>query len=335
MKICEVIGASPSTNAMKKLIVPFLFILVLAACNQKSKVEKAVEEIPVDVKIIRFDKLFFETKPQDLSKLKLQFPYLFPANNPDTVWTNKMQNPQWRELYAEVETKYPDNSVLEPQIAEMLRHIKYYFPESKTPKIFTVIAEMDINSKGIYADSLVFIPLELYLGKDHKFYKNEFPDYIKQSFEADQIVPDLISSFGVRKIAFPADKSLLSLMVFAGKELYLKDKLLPNATDEIKMGYTKAQIDWCVANESYIWSYFIEKNLLYSNDSKLAGRFIAPAPFTKFYLEIDNESPGRVGAWMGWQIIKSYMENNETNLKDMLKMDAKIIFENSKYKPKK
>ena len=59
---------------------------------------------------------------------------------------------------------------------------------------------MDYNAKSIYADSLVFISLELYLGKDHKFYKNEFPEYIKQNFEENQILPDLVTSFGMRKI---------------------------------------------------------------------------------------------------------------------------------------
>jgi uncharacterized protein YjaZ len=67
----------------------------------------------------------------------------------------------------------------------------------------------------------------------------------------------------------------------------------------------------------------------------LANRFINPAPFSKFYLEIDNESPGRVGAWIGWQIVRSYMKNNEVSLKQLLVMDATEIFNNSKYKPKK
>jgi uncharacterized protein YjaZ len=75
--------------------------------------------------------------------------------------------------------------------------------------------------------------------------------------------------------------------------------------------------------------------MLYDTDQKLVPRFINPAPFSKFYLEIDNDTPGRVGAWLGWQIVRSYMENNKTSLQDMLKMDAKTIFENSKYKPKK
>ena len=84
-----------------------------------------------------------------------------------------------------------------------------------------------------------------------------------------------------------------------------------------------------------MWRYFIEKKLLYDTDQKLIPRFINPAPFSKFYLEIDNESPGRVGSWIGWQIVRSFMENNEVSLEQLLQMDAKEIFERSKYKPKK
>jgi uncharacterized protein YjaZ len=95
------------------------------------------------------------------------------------------------------------------------------------------------------------------------------------------------------------------------------------------------QITWCQENESYIWRYFIEKELLYSTDSKLPNRFTNMAPFSKFYLEIDNESPGRVGQWIGWQIVRSFMQNNKVSMQEMIKMDAKELFEKSKYKPKK
>ena len=75
--------------------------------------------------------------------------------------------------------------------------------------------------------------------------------------------------------------------------------------------------------------------MLYSDDQKLIPRFVNPAPFSKFYLEIDNESPGQVGAWVGWQMVRSFMKNNDIPLSDMLKMNAKELFEKSKYKPKK
>ncbi|WP_431244131.1 hypothetical protein ACQ9BO_07020 [Flavobacterium sp. P21] len=77
------------------------------SCEQKSKVEKQVEEIPVDIKVERFDKAFFEAKPEDLGKLKKQYPYFFPAGNDDAVWIQKMQEPIWREVYAEVQKNTP------------------------------------------------------------------------------------------------------------------------------------------------------------------------------------------------------------------------------------
>lgn len=320
---------------MKNYFFLIFFTIVIISCNQKSKTEKAVDAIPIEVKVERFDKLFFETKPKDLSKLKLQFPYFFPAGNADSVWINKMQNPLWKELHAEVQKKYSNISNLQTNVENLIKHIKFYYPETKTPKLVTLISEMDYNSKAIYADSLMLVSLELYLGKDHKFYKNEFPDYLKQNFQENQILPDLVSNFALKKIAYPRDKSLLSLMIYSGKELYLEDKLIPESPDEDKIGYTKQQLQWCQENEAYMWTYFIQGNLLYDTDPKLPNRFINPAPFSKFYLEIDNQSPGRIGAWLGWQIVKSYADNNETNLQDLLKLDAKELFEKSSYKPKK
>jgi hypothetical protein len=51
---------------------------------------------------LRFDKIFFETQ-KDLEKSK-KF-HFFP-DGIDSVWLNKMQDPLWRELYAEVQKKY-------------------------------------------------------------------------------------------------------------------------------------------------------------------------------------------------------------------------------------
>ena len=318
---------------MKIDLLSLVFCLFFLSCDKKSKVENTIAAIPVQVKLERFDKIFFETPPKDLEKIKNEFPFFFPPGNDNSVWLNKMQDPIWRELYTEVQKKYADIEPVKEELEGVLKHIKYYFPETKIPKVITVIAEMDYNNKAIYADSLVIISLELYLGKDHKFY--QFPNYLKQNFEQRQIAPDVVSSFSTRKIPPVLDKDLLSQMIYCGKQLYLKDLLLPKYTASEKIGYTPEQLLWCQENESYMWRYFIEKELLYSNDQKLIPRFINPAPFSKFYLEIDNESPGRVGAWIGWQIVRSYMSNKNAGIADLLKKDAKEIFKQSKYKPKK
>ena len=318
---------------MKKYLFLVAFCVFVLSCQKKDKVESAVAEIPLEIKVERFDKIFFETPPEDLDKVKKQFPFFFPTGNDNSVWLNKMKSPLWREVYTEVQKKYADFKPEKEDLETLFKRIKYYFPETKTPKVITVISEMDYNNKVIYADSLVIISLELYLGKNHKFY--EFPNYLKENFEQRQIAPDVVTSFSSTKIPANSDKTLLSQMIYAGKELYLKDVLLPDYSDAEKMGYTPEQIKWCQENENYMWRYFIEREMLYSNDQKLIPRFISQAPFSKFYLELDNESPGRVGAWLGWQIVRAYAKNNEVPIEELLKLNAKELFEKSKYKPKK
>jgi gliding motility-associated lipoprotein GldB len=318
---------------MRIFLVSCILSLMFFSCDKKSAVEKKIEALPVQIKIDRFDQVFFESSPKDLQKIKKRYPFFFPEGIPDSVWVNKINNPLWRELFAEVQKKYKKSETIEAELEKVFKHIKFHFPKTKSPKVYTVIAEMDYDNKVIYADSLVIISLEMYLGKDHKFY--EFPAYIRQNFEQRQMMPDLVASFAKSKITTDKDNTLLSQMIYHGKLLYLKDLLLSSYTDDEKMGYTPKEISWCEENESYIWRYFLENELLYSNELKLNSRFIAPAPFSKFYLEIDNESPGQVGAWIGWQIVRSFVKNNDVPVAKLLELNAKELFKKSKYKPKK
>lgn len=318
---------------MRIFLVSCILSLMFFSCDKKSSVEKKIEALPVQIKIDRFDQVFFESSPKDLKTIKKRYPFFFPEGIPDSVWVNKINNPLWRELFAEVQKNYKKSESIEAELEKVFKHIKFHFPKTKSPKVYTVIAEMDYDNKVIYADSLVIISLEMYLGKDHKFY--EFPAYIRQNFEQRQMMPDLVASFGKSKITTEKDNTLLSQMIYHGKLLYLKDLLLSSYTDDEKMGYTPKEISWCEENESYIWRYFLENELLYSNELKLNSRFIAPAPFSKFYLEIDNESPGKVGAWIGWQIVRSFVKNNDVPVAKLLELNAKELFKKSKYKPKK
>jgi gliding motility-associated lipoprotein GldB len=318
---------------MKKVFI-VLLLIGLVSCKKESKIEREIEKIPVVFKVERFDKIFYESQPSDLKQIQSQYPFFFPEGNEDTVWTNKLSNPLLRELYNEVQFRYGNLTSLEEDLTSFFGHVQYYFPKYKTPRVITLISEVDLDAKAIYADSIALIALDCYLGNEHRFYA-DFPKFKRINFDENQILPDLVTSFSYGKIAPPMDKNLLSIMIYHGKELYLKDKLIPNFTDAAKIAYTEEQMAWCKENEEQMWRYFIENNLLYEANVKNEHRFINDAPFSKFYLEIDNESPGRVGQWLGWQIVRSYMENNDTSLTNMLAMDAKTLFERSKYKPKK
>ena len=94
--------------------------------------------------------------------------------------------------------------------------------------------------------------------------------------------------------------------------------MLPKLEDRHKIGYSKLSMDWARKNEHYVWTYFVEKQLLFSSENKLITRFINNAPFSKFYLSIDNESPGMIGRFIGWEIVRSYMKNNNTSFIEMI-----------------
>ncbi|MFD2909962.1 gliding motility lipoprotein GldB [Flavobacterium ardleyense] len=315
-----------------------LFVVIAASffsCKNETNVEEVVAKIPAEFKVERFDQVFYGSKPEDLPQIKAKYPFFFPEGNQDSVWVNKLSDPLLRELYTEVQRKYSNLDKVETDLKKLFQHVEYYFPKYKTPRVITLINEVDTEAKSFYLDSLVLVSLDCYLGKDHRFYV-DFPEFKKVELEESQILPNLVSSFSYGKIATPTDRTLLAAMIYYGKELYLKDKLIPEYSDANKIGYTDLQLQFCELNEYQMWSSLVENKLLYDSNPKSEQRFINPAPFSKFYLEIDNQTPGRVGQWLGWQIVRSYMENNsKTTLEDLLALNAKTIFENSKYKPKK
>lgn len=319
---------------MRKILSVIVVISLMISCNNESKLEQEIAKIDVTVTIERFDKLFAKTTPNSLPKLKSDYPFMFSKRYNDSIWLDRINETLQRQLNIEVENAFADDSSFEDEIQSLFQHLKYYFKIFKSPRIITVTSDVDYRNKTIVTDTIVLIALDTYLGEDHEFYRG-IHNYIKQNFKPSQIVSDLATQYAQQNIYQPKRKSLLDEMIYFGKVLYFKDTMIPFKSDEEKIGYTKEQLDWAIDNESYIWSYFVERELLYNTNPKLVMRFINPAPFSKFNLELDKESPGRLGQYIGWQIVRAYIKNNDVTLIQMLSTNAEDIFNNSKFKPRK
>ena len=311
------------------LCISFTFM----SCDEESKVEQEIAKIEVNFNVERFDKAFFESKPEDLPRLKKDYPFFF-SSDPDAFWIEKMGDTLQSELLNDVQDKYPDFDTSKKDLKSLFQHLKYYDKSFSVPRVITLTNDVAYRDKTFVNDSLVLIALDNYLGEDHRFYQN-IPMYIAANMQENQIVPDVANGYATKYLFQTSRKRLLDEMIYYGKLLYFKDVMIPFKTDAEKIGYTEAQIKWAEANESQIWSYFIEKELLYSTDSKLPGRFIAEAPFSKFYLELDNQSPGRLGQYLGWQIVKAYAGTTGDDVLKIMQLEPEEIFNKSKFKPKK
>jgi gliding motility-associated lipoprotein GldB len=309
--------------------------LLALSCEKKSKAEEEAQDIMISLDEMRFDQMYYQTAPQDFPAFRKKFPAFFPKQYSDSVFIAKLTDTLNIELYQEVQKAFPNLKKEKEDIIKVLQLIKYYFPKKKTPsRLVTLISEVDNENPVIYTDSLCLVALDVFLGKDHRFYGG-FNDYQRQNFEKHQITQNLVKDFATYVVSPPKGRTLLDQMIFHGKILYLKDLLTPQALDHQKIGYSEEQQKWCIENEAQMWRYFIDNSLLYNASADAYYGFIQDGPFSKFNLEIERESPGRVGTWIGWQIVKSFMTNNdEVPLQKLLEMDAKVVFEKSKYKPR-
>mgnify|MGYP003624496007 CR=1 FL=1 len=318
---------------MKKLVVLIIILFALVACKEETIKKVDVSTVEVAVSIDRFEQKFYTADEKTLPALKNEYPYLFPSQN-DSIWLHKINNTEEIELFHKSQKIFKNFDAEKVQIEDLFKHVKYYHPNFKSPKIITLITNLDYQNKVMYVDSLLFVAVDMYLGKSSDVY-SDFPLYLAQNFDKSQLVVDIANSIGEKYFKTPKKRQFLDAIIHEGKKMYLLDCYIPLVSDAKKIGYSSGKFEWTVANEFKLWEYFLSNELLYNTDSKLYSRFIADAPFSKFYTAIDKESPGKIGVWIGWQIVRSYMNNNNVTLQQLLQKNAEEIFKKSKYKPKK
>ena len=319
---------------MRYYFLFFVLLLFLNSCQKEVKKNVDTSKIEVEFMINRFEQDFYDHGGENLEELKNKYPLLFPDITPDSIWMAKINDRDEQELYSETQKLYSSFSDIESELKSLFQHVIYYNPLFNTPDIITGLSNIDYDYRVIYNQELVFISLDVYLGSTHPFY-GDFPSYIKQNNVRERIIVDVASAIIDSQIKPLTNRSFLAKMIHEGKKLYLLELYLPLKSEAVRIGYNKIKYDWALINEEQVWKYFIENNLLYSTDTKLNKRFLEDAPFSKFYISEDKNSPGRIGQWIGMQIVRSFMANNDVSLSDLLLKNEEEIFKKSKYKPRK
>lgn len=323
---------------MRRLL-SYLFVFELLLTGQgcadiDSKIRPEIAALPLSLTLNRFDQEFDRLQGGNLEVLKDKYPFLFPLQYPDSIWIAKHNDTLQQALRKEVSTAFTD---FEPYLSDLelfYKHVSYYFPEAEIPTVITLTNDVDVDNRVVLADSLLFIGLDNYLGADHEFYQG-MSRYVARDLDPDYMVSDVAEAFATSVIPYPKERSFVSRMIYFGKIVYLKDLLLPQIPDALKIRYTEDELDWAKANEGQIWRYFVERELLYSTDYQLNPSFLDPAPFSKFRLELDNESPGRIGRYVGWQIVRAYMLNHSDTPEQWISLPGEELFSASGYKPAK
>ncbi len=196
------------------------------------------------------------------------------------------------------------------------------------------ISDLYYEKPVIVDDSVAIIALDVYLGEDFVKYRSlGLPHYKIRCMTNDNIVIDVMKAMYITNLApHNKQKTMIDRMVAGGKLLYYLDAVLPNVPDSLKIGYTLKQMKWVANNKANVWAFFVSNKLFYSADYKLQTKLIQDGPFTTGF---SNDSPPRLGIWLGWQIVREYMDKHpDTSLESLIQNpDAQAIFNQSGYKP--
>lgn len=335
---------------MKGFFIIAMTTVVFCSCGSRNIPD--VSGIRVSVPIGRFDRDFFtaDTMQTERAMMGVQqrYPYFFndyiqnivfadvsdtSLSVPDVINQYKRNV---RPIYDSIQVKFPRTTELQEQLEQGFRFVKYYYPSYKVPKVVTYAGLIGDPSVALTSNAMA-IGLQMYLGKNFSAYNtleaiDKFPQYISRRFEPQYIAVNCFQNIALD--IYP-DKSqgldLISQMIEKGKQWYLTDKFLPTTPDSLKTGFTQAQLDWATANEGLVWSFILQSNDLYSSEPTIVQRFIGESPRTD---GMPDASPGNLGQWVGWQIVKAYASKTGATLQQVLQADDKKIFEEAKYKPK-
>lgn len=349
---------------MKKSI-KFIAILgvlfTLVNCQSDKEDIPDIEDIPVEFELTRTEKLIAELDTNQTNILSqlystdsvfyslffeqiLQVPISrMGENEKDDFIKGFIRDKRISRIQNEVDSVYGDFIKEQDALAESFQFAKYYFPDKKTPNIFTFISEFTYQ-RFIFQDGPndgIALGLDMFLGEDYPYAKyipnnTSFSSYLTDRYNKNNIVRNTAETLAEDWLGgTPKGQTLLEQMLYHGKKLYIINKLIPYEEDYIVMGYTPEKYQWCEENEQEMWSYFFKEKLFYSTDINKISKLVNPSPHSS---GMPPEAPGRTANYMGWKIIEAFMSKNDFEPKEILSLDkfsAQQILEMSKFKPKR
>jgi hypothetical protein len=337
----------------RHLILIFLVLAagVTSSCK-KNHYKVNTSSIKVKIEIKRLEKDLFALNPDEvipmvpaLKKKYGSFLQLFSMVintgdiNEDSFGDFLLRfcsDKQNNEVYNLTMKQFPDIKPIETGLQDAFSHYLYYFPGKQVPAVFTCIT--GFNNSIITGDSLLGISLDRYLGADCPYYPRlNIYKYLAARMTPENIVPDCMygwaaSEWDFASLKYPVD-NVLAEIIHYGKLKYFEKCMLPETPDELIFGFTPNQMKFCRNNESQMWLYLVENNLLFSTDQLKIRKLVGEAPFTSYFT---NDSPGRAAVWLGFRIVESYMiKNPSAKIDDLLTgTDVQSLLEQAKYNPR-
>ena len=324
---------------------PIFIMLVLAlgltGCNFSSEKSPDLQNIQVDVTVESLEDALFAC--QSVAEVQLflnQHPQLSQLYFTDvapqdsslaTMLYDHVRNPALRGFKQEVDSLFGDKSrQLQQPLESAFKHIKYYYPPFKVPRVVTMVTGF-MGSDLYISDSLIIIGLDYFAGPQAT-YRPQVYDYQLSRYQKAYLVPSILFFMADRYNRMdPSDNTLLADMVGYGKSFEFVKHCAPQTPDSLILGFSEKNLTRTYNSQTQIWAFVVENRLLYEKAALVKQKYVGERPFTP---EIGPDVPGGIGRWLGWRIVSRYMaENPNVTLPELMNNpSAQQILQGSGYK---
>lgn len=330
---------------MHKLLLLLFALVLLSRCNPETECAFVPEtsSIKIDLKVESLEDSItsFRSKQQLANfftrHIAMRDVFFNHSGYPnDSVFINELyhrfSHPSFDTILMDTKRIFGDGSELKKEFATAFTNIKYYYPDFQPPKIETVITGLE--SDLFVSDTLLIVGLDYFLGKSAKYRPNMY-GYMLRRYTKDFVVPSAMLLYGIDdriNAVNDNDKSALADMISYGKAYYFAKHMLPCVADSVFIGYTAEEMAGAKSNQDMIWKRLVQDEVFFNTSQEIKKKYISERPNT---IEVGDQCPGRIGTWVGWQIVNGYVgKNPKTSLPSVMKMnDAQQIFKGSKYRP--
>ena len=110
--------------------------------------------------------------------------------------------------------------------------------------------------------------------------------------------------------------NLTEQMIRWGKIIYLTEAAFPQKDQAILLRYSNEDLKWALDQEQEIWNYLVREKLLFKLDERLKINMLNEGPFT---VGLPEKGPDRLGQFMGWRMVKKYMEIKRVSVEELIK----------------
>lgn len=332
---------------MLKNIFPLLLIFVLFSCK-RDRLNISVAELDAPVAVHRLDLKLADAKNlkeiqsihDDFGKNHLEFYNFYLGaclqvglyDDSLTVMALQQftQDTFIVKLHREIKQEFSDFESYREQFQQGLAYLHHHFPEAILPQHIILYNSLFSNSV-VSSENTIGVGIERYLGAENvaiqQLPEDPFYPYIKRRMDKQFLVRDMMMSWlGSNVLPQINDEAeLADVMTQWGKHFYALEACFPKFDKHLIMRYFPEEMDWAMKNEREFWDFLVAKNSLFKRDYKMALNIFSDGPFTSG-LPISDTAPPRLGQFLGWRIVKKFMDKNpNVSLEALMKTDFKTI----------